>query len=1059
MLKRNRLHVALTALLALSAAGSAFGQNTSAAVAGRVVDAAGAPVAGATVEIVHGPSGSRTTVTTDAEGRYISRGLRVGGPYTIEVDTAGGDAEQEQVFLLLAETSTVNLTLGPDAATDTAELEAVTVTASASAMTFSSDNQGASTNVTREQIEAFPSIKRSIEDYVRFDPRIVQVDKERGGISAGGQNNRYNNIKIDGVPTNDQFGLNDSGVPALNQPISIDWIEEFNIGVSNYDVTQTDFVGVNINAVTKSGGNEFAGAVYGTYRDSDMVGDDENGNEFSGFDDEWTAGAYVSGPIIQDVLYFFVGYEEFKRTSPGATNGVAGSGFTRELNITQAQLDEIRTIAAGYGLPDIGGQASGIDNTDEKVFGKLDWNINEDHRATFRYNKTEGEVARLNTSDNTLQLDSNYYADNISFENFAALLYSNWSDIFSTEANVSYSEYRSLPQAFSLFPQIRVNVANSGGQGVLFGRERSRHANELAVDTWTAFAAGDFFLGDHTVRVGFDYEDNDVFNLFLQDVYGNYTFANIDQFRAGNWQNYSLQRPANGDLNSVAANFGVQNTGVFVQDTWSVNANLTLQYGFRVDKLGVENTPPFNQAAFNAFGYDNRSTPDGETSFQPRLGFNYQFDTERQTQLRGGVGLFQGSAPGVWISNSFSNPGGLAIAYSAQNGSGVNFDPNNPFIPATTNAAQLVNFLAPDFQQPTVWKANLALEHELPWWGVIAGAEVLFSEAEDAVKFTHLNLGDPTGLLPDGRYSYYANNNPASFNNNGSPGNRQNRNRNFTDIILLENTDKGKAHQLTLSLEKPFEDGLFAKVGYTYSKAEEVSPGTSSVAFSNWSNRLIFNPNEEVLSTSNYEIRDRFTAQISKYWKFWGDNKTTVAMFYEGREGRPYSYRFNNDANGDGFGTNDLFFVPVLANAQYSTNSTPQDIEAFIDYIESNDSLNDQQGRVVDRNDENGPWVHQFDVRLAQEIPFFADTRGELYLDILNIGNMINDEWGHIEEAAFPYGLGVARFAGVSNGNYVYDVSNYVNETTGVVNNPSLIRKDVAGESRWAVQVGFRFEF
>lgn len=1055
MLKRNRLHVALTALLALSAAAPAFGQNTSAAVAGRVVDANGAPVAGATVEILHAPSGTRVTVTTDSDGRYSQRGLRVGGPYTLQVDSTAGDAEQEQVFLLLAETSTVNLTLAPEAAS----LEAIEVTATASAMTFSSDNQGASTNVTREQIESFPSIKRSIEDYVRFDPRIVQIDKERGGISSGGQNNRYNNIKIDGVPTNDQFGLNDSGVPSLNQPISIDWIEEFNIGVSNYDVTQTDFVGANINAVTKSGGNEFHGEVYGTYRDSDMVGEDENGNEFTNFDDEYTYGGYVSGPIIKDVLYFFVGYEEFQRSAPGATNGVAGSGYTRELNITQAQLDEIRSIAAGYGLPDIGGQSSTADNTDEKYFAKIDWNINENHRATFRYNKTEGQILRLNTSDNTLQLDSNYYQDNISFENFAALVYSNWSDVFSTEANVSYSEYRSLPTVESLFPQIRVNVANSGGQGVLFGRERSRHANELAVDTWTAFAAGDFFLGDHTVRVGFDYEDNDIFNLFLQDVYGNYVFGSIDAFRAGNWTSYSLQQPRSGGLATTAANFGVQNTGVFVQDTWSVNGNLTLQYGFRVDRLGVDNEPPFNQGAFNAFGYDNTATPDGETAFQPRFGFNYAFDTERLTQLRGGFGLFQGSAPGVWVSNSFSNPGGLAVAYSAQNGTGVDFDPNDPLIPSTTNPAQLVNFLADDFQQPTVWKANLAFERELPWWGLIGGVELLLSEAKDAVKFTHLNLGDPTGVLPDGRYTYYANNTPASFNNNASPNNRNNRNRNFTDVILLENTGKGKAQQLTFSLEKPFADGWFAKGGYTYSKAEEVSPGTSSVALSNWQNRLIFNPNEEALNTSNYEIRNRFTAQVSKYWTFFGDNKTTVAMFYEGRNGRPYSYRFTNDANGDSFGTNDLFFIPVLATAQYSANSTPQDIAAFIDYIESESELRDHQGEVAGRNDRNAPWVHQFDVRLAQEIPLFADTKGELYLDITNIGNLLNDEWGHIDEAAFPYGLGVARFAGVQNGQYVYDVGNYVNEATGAVNNPTLVRKDVAGESRWGLQVGFRFEF
>lgn len=1052
MLKRNRLHVALTALLALSAAVPAYAQNTSAALAGRIVDATGRPVAGATVEITHGPSGTKSTVVTDGEGRYTTRGLRVGGPYTVRVDAPGmQDAEKGDVFLLLAETSTVDLALASETALDVVE-----VVATSSTQIFSPDAIGASTNVTRQQIESFPSIRRSIEDYVRFDPRIVQVDKERGGISSGGQNNRYNNIKIDGVPTNDQFGLNDSGLPALNQPISIDWIEEFNIGVSNYDVTQTDFVGANINAVTKSGGNEFSGAVYGTYRDSDMVGEDENDNEFTGFDEEWTAGAYVGGPIIEDTLFFFVGYEKFERSAPGAQTCVAGQGCTAELAITQEQLDQIRTIAAGYGLTDIGGQSATADNEDEKWFAKVDWNINEDHRATFRYNKTEGQALRLNTSRTLLQLDSNYYQDNIDFENYAFLLYSNWSDIFSTEANISYAEYRSLPSPFSLFPQISVSV---GREAVQFGRERSRHANELAVDTWTAFWAGDLFLGDHTLRFGFDYEDNDIFNLFLQDVFGNYSFASIEDFAAGRWSSYRLQQAADGNIDSVAANFGVGNVGFFVQDTWSFSSNLTLVYGFRVDNLDLQDEPRFNQGALDAFGYDNSDVPDGTTTPQPRFGFNYQFDTERQTQLRGGFGLFAGSAPGVWVSNSYSNPGGLAIAYAVQNGTGVSFDPNNPLIPATSNPAQLINFLEPDFEQPTVWKGNLAFEHELPWWGMVGGVEWLVTSTEKGVHFEHLNLGNPTAILPDGRLGFFANYDPANFANNRTPSNRQNRNRAFTDAILLRNTDKGEAHQWTLTLERPFQDGWYWKAGYTYSEANEVSPGTSSVALSNWINRAVFNPNEEESNTSNYEIRNRFTGQLSKTWNFFENAPTTVALFYEGRNGRPYSYTFIGDANGDGISGNDLFAIPTPGSIQFSSNSSEADIAAFLDYVEQSGYLSSNAGEVAERNSRRAPWVHQFDLRIAQEIPLFADTRGELFLDILNVGNLLNEDWGHIDEASFPYNIGVARMAGLQNGQYVYDVSSYVNESNGNVSNPSLIRKDVAGESRWAVQVGFRFEF
>ena len=1054
MLKRNGVYAALALALALASATPAFAQSTSAAVAGRVTSVDGKSVPGATVEIVHQPSGTKQTLTTDAEGRYSTRGLRVGGPYTVTTTAPGMEpSTQNDVFLLLDEVSTVNLVVGGGEAT---ALEGVTVVAASSDTTFSTENMGAGTNVTNQQIQAFPTIRRSLEDYVRFDPRIVQVDKERGGISAGGQNNRYNNVKVDGVPTNDQFGLNDSGLPSLNQPISIDWIQEFNIGVSNYDVTQTDFVGANINAVTKSGGNDFHGSVYGVYRNNDMVGDDDQGNEFKGFDDEWTAGTYVSGPIVEDTLFFFVGYEKFERSAPGASTCITGESCVNQINISQAELDQIRAIAAANGLPDIGGQSRTADNTDEKWFAKLDWNINENHRATFRYNKTEGEALRLNTSTTTLQLDSNYYQDNISFENYALLFYDNWSDIFSTEANISYAEYRSLPTPFSLFPQISVTVRP--GASVLFGRERSRHANELAVDTWTAFFAGDLFLGDHTLKFGFDYEGNDVFNLFLQDLYGNYSFASIADFNNLRYSNYSLQQPRNGDINSVAANFEVNTTGVFLQDTWAVTPNLTMQLGFRVDRNEVPDEPPFNAAAFAAFGVDNQNTIDGQTTFQPRFGFNYQFDTELRTQLRGGFGLFQGSAPGVWISNSFSNPGGLAIAYSAQNGTGATFDPNNPLIPTTTNAAQLVNFLSDDFQQPTVWKMNLAFDKELPWWGLVAGFEYLKTSTEKGVEFKNLNLGAPSGVLPDGRNSYFANTTPANFLNNRTPTTRVNRNTAFTDVILLENTDEGHAEQYTVTLEKPFENGWYSKIGYTYSNSEEISPATSSVALSNWQNVAVFNPNDLDLATANYQLRNRFTGQFSKTWNWFDNAQTSFAVFYEARNGRPYSYVFSGDANGDGRTFNDLFTVPGV-DAIYSTNSTQADIDAFLSYIESNEDLADNRGEVLKRNLKSAPWVHQFDVRLSQQIPFFADTHAELFLDILNFGNLLNEDWGNIDEAVFPYTIGVARMAGVQDGQYVYDVSNYVNESTGAVTNPTLIRKDVAGESRWSVQVGFRFEF
>lgn len=1065
--KRSALAIGVT--LALAASAPVFAQSTSAALSGRVTDPSGAPLAGATVEIVHVPSGTRRTVTTDAQGRFSASGLRVGGPYTVTSSASGRrSAEQSNLFLNLDEVNALSLTLAPEQV-----LEAIEVTATAATLTFSPDNMGARTNITREEIESFPSINRQIQDYVRFDPRVVINDKARGSISAAGQNERFNNIKIDGVPTNDQFGLNASGLPSLNQPISIDWIEEFNVGISNFDVTQADATGANINAVTKSGGNELRGAVYGVFRNNDLVSDKPA--EFRGFDNEWTAGAYVSGPIIADTLYFFIGYERFERTSPAPSVTVgAGDPATDVRGLTLADLQRIAQIARGFGLdPGDPGNIPDRDNTDDKIIAKLDWNINDQHRAMFRYNKTDAaELILPNLSLTAYSFPSNWYTQEISFENYVAALYSNWTDIFSTEFNVSYGEYRSEPKFDVRAPAVRVGV-NNNTTGVFFGTERSRHANQLAVDTLTAFFAGDLFLGDHTVRVGFDYEANDVFNLFLQDVLGAYNFTSIDNFAARQFAaagspfggvGYRLQFPIDGNVNSAAANFELATLGLFIQDTWSVSSNLTLSYGLRVDRLLADTKPAFNQPALAAFGYDNTVTADGETTPQPRVGFNYTFDTERPTQLRGGVGLFQGSGPLVWLSNTYSNPGVLTRVLPVASGTGFSADPNNPLRPTGTPPASLVDILNPDFGQPTVWKLNLAFEHELPWYGLIASAEWLRTVVEKGIRYENLNLGPSTGRLPDGRLVYWSTLATTGFGATGPTGGNQARSRrnlNFDNVLLLSNTDKGAATNVTVALEKPFEDDWGAKVAYTYGRSTDVNPGTSSVAFSNYLNRAVFNPNDEELGTSIYETRNRYQGIFTKRFRFIEDYPTTFGLFYDGRDGRPFSFTFVGDANGDGINGNDLFAIPNLSNIAYSANSSAADRAAFERYIREVPYLNANQGQVARRNSQNSPSVNQFDLRITQDLPgFFGDSRAQLFVDIQNIGNLINKDWGQIDEVGFPYNLQIARFAGVdAQGRVVYDVSNYVNEATGAEVFPRPGRRDGVAESRWAVQVGFRYEF
>ena len=1081
--------LALGLVVALAAAPS-FAQSTSAAITGRVTDAGGQPVPGAAVIIRHVDSGTERRVSTDAAGRYDARGLRVGGPFQVIVEKDGQRDVEEGVFLVLDVVNSVDAQLGVAAAqADVTTLGSVTVTGVAGSTAFSPDSTGAQTIVTREQIAALPSVRRSLEDYVRMDPRIVQVDKERGGISAAGQNNRYNNIRIDGVPSNDNFGLNDSGVPALNQPIVIDWIQEFNVSVSNYDVTQGDFVGANINAVTKSGTNDFRGSVYGIYRNDDMIGDwVGNGRRAAPFTSEKTYGAFVGGPLIKDRLFFFAGFEKFERQAPAPDTGIAGSGAANEMRVTQQQIDDIRAAAARYGAADIGSfdPLSSFTNEDTKVVAKIDWNINDEHRAAFRYNKTDGSVLNMNTSSTVLQADSNRYQNNISFENWAGMLYSTWTDSFSTEASVSYSEYSSLPTAFADFPQVGITARNGSATGgsatIQFGKERSRQSNILNVDTWTGYFAGSYYFGDHELKFGADYESSDIFNLFLQDTVGTYDFGTtgtgnaqvdgITNFVNGRYTRYRFQRAKSGNNNDAAADFDVGNVGLFLQDSWTVNEHLTLIYGIRADQTAIGGTPAANAQFLADYGFDNRTTPDGEWTVQPRLGFNYTVGDELRTQVRGGVGLFLGSAPGVWLANSFSNPGVLVDSYDIRANAGAALPPNalgSAAVPGTAVAAQLVNAMEEDFKQPTVWKANLAIEQELGWRDLVAGAELLLARTDRGVHYTNYALGTPAGKLPDGRDHFWKSTantsgqlranclliNPAlAFNSNSNPCR-------YTQAIVLSNTDKGESQNFTLSLEKPWSDGWFGKLAYSFGRSTEVSPGTSSVAQSTWENRPVFNQNEEVAGRSNYEISDRLTFILSKQWNWFGENAPfRASMFYEGRYGRPYSYVFSNDANGDGVSGNDLFYVPSGANdVAFTNNSSAADRAAFMEYLASTPGLIAHRGGAVPRHSETSPWRNVIDVRFTQDIPLgFGNTKAQLFLDIENIGNLLNKKWGQVQEASFPYTLFVANYAGVdASGRYIMDVSNYVNETTGAVRTPAVGYRNF--ESRWAAQVGLRVDF
>lgn len=1053
----KRLAGALALVLATTT--PAFAQNTSAQMTGRVTTEQGEALAGADVVIVHTPSGTTSRATTDAQGRFNARGLRVGGPYSVTVMRDGYQGETtENLFVNLGDSTPVMVDLAEAAA----QLDAVEVVASGAVSVFSPDKMGAGTNIDQAQIKALPSIGRNIQDYIRLDPRISQTDKERTEISAGGQNTRFNNIRVDGVTINDGFGLEANNLTTARQPISLDAIEQIDVSLANYDVALSGYTGASVDAVTKAGTNEFTGSVYGLYRDGDWARDDiMAGSFFSPPKEEQTYGATFGGPLIKDTLFFFLSYEKFERTL-GAPSTLPAAVSSDQISQVQQVAQSVWGIDAGdFALP------GALTFESEDITARIDWNINEDHRAYLRYSNSEQvEPFLRNIGARSLSLSSYWQTNDKQAESVSAQLFSDWTDSFSTELKVGRSETSSLWSLNSTLPSIRLcwgasaNASTcAGADSIYMGAEQFRHVNILETDITTALAQGVFYAGDHQIKFGAEYQNTEALNLFGRDQFGVYNFGGatfadaLERFRTGAPTQYNVRYPVTGDINSIAANIGLENLGFFLQDTWAINYNLTINYGLRYDLPNVADAPAANPVASQLFGYDNTRTIDGNGLIQPRFGFNYTFDTDRPTQLRGGVGLFSGASANVWLANPYQNNGGMTLGeVFSSNGNGIVFnpDPNDqPNVPAPAEAGTPggpLDLVADDVKQPAVWKANLALDHELPWYGIVASAELLLTSVDEGLYYQYLNLGNPSYMsAQDGRLFYWGNPYTASST-------RGNRNTRYTDVTVLRSTNKGEGQQMTLMLSRPATDHWSWSLGYTYTNATEVNPLTSSQAASNWANSYRLNPNEEVAAPSVYSIRDRFVGTLSYETELFSGYKSSVGLFYEGRSGRHFSYAFINDANGDGR-VNDLLYVPSGPGDVIFTGGAAMEA-AFFDYLSRTPELASYAGRTVDPGSDRSPWVNTFDLRFSQELPgFMKGHKSEIWLDIRNVGNLINNDWGRIEEVGFPFGQGIVNFRGIdqATGQYRYDFNE--------ANIRDLTLRDNVGESRWSAQLGFRYNF
>lgn len=1048
---------------------------TTAGIGGFVTDKANNPVSGASVTVTHQPSGTVATTLTRTNGQYSVSGLRVGGPYSVKVSSSTiSAAEKGEIYLELGANADVSFVV----ASDVVVLEAVSVAADRD-LTFGTGKMGTGSSFDEDAIANTATVRNSVQDVARLDSRMFLGSLDQGGqLSAQGQNFRYNSFLIDGVQAGDPFGLNSNGFSSLASPVPLDALETLSIQLSPYDVRYAGFTGAVINAVIRSGTNKYRGSVYYRMSNENLRAKNPLTGVKEAFDEK-NFGTTFSGPIIKNTLFFSFSYDKLERETvpPQAVFVPDAAGV--------AAIDSIiaRVKSQNYDPGSLSGPSTNP-SQQETYIGKIDWNISRDHRLAVTYRRNYGQntsFANYNSSTAT-SLSNHWFDQPRNTDSYTAQLNSQWTPDFRTEATVSMTDYDGTPaNRGTPFPMVRVEGltgrrldtgATLTNGAIIFGTENSRQLNRLTSKEKQFKLSGDYTFGDHTLTVGGEQITTDYSNAFVQNTMGNYTFASPATFLAGTPPtNFILQKPYPGfAINDAIANWTYTALAGFVQDTWRPNPQLTLVAGMRFDVPVVDERPPvatgFATAGFvNSKGIPvtrNDTTNDGNPTWAPRLGFTYEVASKRKTQVRGGFGLFQGKNPAVWLSNAFSNAGAVynytaAVAERPL----ITFNPNaaTQSVPGTANPPPNVNITAPNFRQPALWKSNIAVDHQLPWFDTTLTVEYYYHDVDvglltEFLNYRQANDGDGTGLAPDGRLRFGSAASIVSSTSTNIAGRR--RVAAFADVLYLTNTDKGQASGVTVSLSRPMKNNWAWSASWTNGNATEVSPMTSSVALSNYSNRAVFNPDENRDSVSNTNIKDTVILSVTRRFEFVKNAPTTVNLTYIGRTGRPYSWVFFGDANGDGIAFNDLLYVPTGPDDSRVAWADPAQRDAFFQFVQ-NTSLNKYRGANPARNSETSPWLQTVDLKLTQQIPLFKSVRAEVFANILNFANLFDSDWGIQEEVPFSYRRAVAGTTlnpTANNGKGQWNYTFTSNTLNGVP-----VTVDETPVSRWQAQIGMRIKF
>ncbi len=1048
-------------------------QVTTSNISGTVKDNNNQLLPGANITAVHGPTGTSYGGVTNFDGRFNLLNLRVGGPYRVTISYVGFKKQLiDGLYLQLGQTFNADVVM----VEDDNQLEEVVIT-SQRGSTFGSERTGAETSVGRRELKTLPTISRSASDFTRLEPTA-------SGNSFGGRNDQFNNFSLDGSIFNNPFGL-DAATPGGQtnaQPISLDAIDQIQVSTAPYDVTQSGFTGASVNAVTKSGTNEFKGTAYTFYRDDNLTGNKVKGDEiFVPELEQIQSGFSIGGPIIKNKLFFFANFEIDQRTDlgfPWVANNEDGVQGINESRVLESDLVRVQSALTALGYDTGAYQGYLHESNSTKGIFKLDWNINNDHRLAFIYNFLDASQEKpahptalgvRGPNSQVIQFEKSGYEINNRINSFLLEVNSSFGDKAANKFQVGYTFFDDFRTPFSS-PAPSIAIQDGAGSNyIIAGHEPFSINNKLEQRVIQATNNFNYFIGRHTITAGASFEMFRFKNSFNLGVYGgtfgwdldnnqdtpSTQFASVDEFLAfaqpGGLVDNTIQGAITTFNNNNQFELGdsrgwqlaetnVGQFSVYLQDKWDITDEFKLTYGVRFDKPLYFDTKDKIQENIDRKGtyqptidyfdpetgqttrLSSTTLPSDNFLISPRLGFNWDIKSQGKTQVRGGTGVFTGRFPFVWLGNQVQ---------------GVDFF--------------FYQVVDPDFKWPQVWRTNVGVDHKFEN-GIILTGDVSYTKDINAAHVQNWGLSNPSGTLQgvDNRPVYE--NTDRSINLFGGP----------TNGYVFTNSDKGRIWNTTLKAQKSFKNGLYASVAYNYLNSKDVNSIEAEITGDAFDfNAISGNANNDVLSFSRYGDTHRIIGIATKNWAY-GANKqwgTTVSGFLEYAKGGRFNYTYAGNINNDSsFQNNDLLYIPTSTEIQQMNFDESRGVSeaeqraALEAYIQQDDYLSDNRGSYAERYGALAPWRSRVDLKILQDFNFKLGNGKsntiQFSIDILNFGNLISSDWGVIQQPTTTQPIGVSLDTATNQPLYTFDTN--LRET---------FANDSSIQSRWQMQFGLRYIF